>query len=188
MAWLEVAQAASELISAAKDAEELVSGAYSAGEKAYKKLKSFFTKTTPHYTPLSSAEYAHSLTWVPLLYAERLLLRMQAINFSLYYDREFARSLFQVLCYDASHHVFTPNGIFRDDVSAIPMSRPKYSDLMSGIARSLSLTRHPTADEITNYRTLYYDSISKIFATFSDHANVYNRAKFELEFQLLPTL
>ncbi|APT35494.1 ORF2 [Adelphocoris suturalis virus] len=182
-ALLEAAEIAAEIIEAAKLAEELGTGAYDLATSAYRGLKRIFGTVTQRYEPVTNFRFARSFTFIELPRLQRVLLRMQNINYSLYYEREYARSLVSSITHDHSMNFFV-DGIFREDVVVVIISRQPFLIPFSLLSRSLSLSQHPTNDELTTHRELYYTSTNNLLALVNDRSNIYDKQKFEHEFDL----
>lgn len=183
-ALIEAAVAAAEIVAAVEGAVELGQDAYNAVMSAYEKLSDLLTPSKLHYEPFVQYQYARSLTYLRPSTFERLLLAAQNINFSLYYEREFARALISATTRDASA-LFFKDGIFKENETAVIVSRPPFLDPLNRLSQSLSLTRHPTEVELTENRVAYFRAIRDMLKLMSDSRNLVDKQKFEFEFSLM---
>lgn len=182
MAVVAAGEIASEITAAIAAAEE-ISDAYDSVVSAYRRLKKLFDSTPAHYEPRSVYNYTRSLIFVEPSRFIQSMTRLQNINYSLYYEREFARAIVSSLTANRVDSFFH-NGIFKEDTTAVILSLSPFLVPFSELSRSLSLSRHPTHEELLHGRSTYYASTNNLIALLADYNQIFDKQKYEMTFGL----
>lgn len=184
-ALIEAAELAASIVEAVKNAKELGEDVYDLVTSAYNGLTKIFEPAKPpHYVPRVAYLYSRSLNYVEPLRFGKCMMRLVNVNYSLYYEREFARSLVSSITQDHSDQFFH-NEIFKPDAVAIIVSREPFVSLLTSLSKSLSLTRHPTHDELQTHRVMYFTAVEALMMKLNDPTNVYDKEKYEFTFKLM---
>lgn len=185
MALAEVLEAAEGLVAvlgAAAETVELVDKATDSFNTLKEKFKKVFF--TSKYVPGPATSFAFSQTWLRYEDFWNILHKMRRHTFSSFSDVEILRALYGLLFTFNSNLAFSSH--FPDDDYFVCLSIDDHivKTLMK-MQNALSIKPKDTNEDFNIAKEKYFTALSVILEWANNKDNLYDRERFELEFNLI---